>query len=238
MVLLTAAPAFAEAPLATEVYGATVESGLSEGEIRYGRLAGGEGSGTELTKFELARGFSKHFWGGVVAQVSREAGASRRLEAFEFEGRFPVGRVGGFDLAVMAEYEANTNHHADVAGGKLIVQRHAGPFDARLNLLAEKPFDGSPIALGYAALVTDEVVEHVHLGAMAVGGSGTTRRVTLRDDHFIGPFARLEIERGEEGSGEPRGGFELEAGYLVALGRARDDSKGQIRLGVDYEFRF
>lgn len=235
--LTFATAARAEAPLATEVYGATMERGITEFEARYGRLAGGDDGGTELTKLEVAHAFSDRLWGGLVAKIGREPGDRRRFEGFEIEGRAALGRVGGFNLAAMVELEANRGD-SDVLGGKFIVERRAGPFDARVNFIGERALaHGAPVVLGYAAEATSEVAEHVSLGAQAVGGLGAARHISLRDDHFAGPIARLEFE-GDEKNHEATGGFEFEAGYLFAIGRARAGSRGQIKLGIDYERRF
>ena len=50
-----------------------------------------------------------------------------------------------------------------------------------------------------------------------------------RADHYVGPVIKTEIE----GLGPELG---IEAGYLFALGKAKDDSDGQLRLVVEMEF--
>ena len=240
---LAATPAAAEPPLAVEVYGATITPGVTEFETRYGLLTGsGPEAGLEKTKLEVAHGFSSRFWAGAVVNIVRDPGGARHYDGLELETRYALGQIGGIDLAAMAEYEVN-RFDPDVLGGKLVAERRAGEFDARVNFIVEKPLvHDEPVAFGYAVAVTQEAVEHLHLGAMAVGGLGSGRRVTTRDEHFAGPLLRLEFEPGEadEGKGGSKhgGGFELEAGYLLALGRARDGSAGQLRLGIDYEARF
>ena len=53
-----------------------------------------------------------------------------------------------------------------------------------------------------------------------------------RAEHFAGPIVKAEIDH--IGPGE----LEIETGYLFALGRARDDAKGQLRLNLEYAFHF
>src|SRR4051812_31532403 len=63
---LTGTAAFATPGLDEKVYGATVEKGVSEVELRYGRSVGGEAGGEDATVVELSHGFSDRFYGGVL----------------------------------------------------------------------------------------------------------------------------------------------------------------------------
>jgi hypothetical protein len=231
---LLSTSAWAAPGLGEKVYGATVEPGLTEFETRYGRLVGGREAGEDLFALELAHGFSKRFYGALLAEVERERGGSRRLEALAVEGIVTLGQIKplGIDVALYGEAEAGL-HGPDKLETKLLLQRRRGPFDARLNLIAERALvKGEPLEFGYAASVDWEVADEVRIGAAAFGDLGTSRRLSTRNAHFAGPIVKTEVEhlgRGELG---------IEAGYLFAIGRARDEARGQARLLLEYEVRF
>jgi hypothetical protein len=230
---IIATPAAAAPGLGDKVYGATVEAGETEFEARYGRLVGDDADGEDALKLEVARGFSSRFYGAVIGEFEREPHEQRRLEAFAVEGIYTLGKVAGVDAAVYGEYEVGL-HGPDALETKLLLQKRAGEFDARLNLIAEKPLrSGSPIELGYAASADVEAIGELRLGLAAFGELGTTRHVTTRSEHFIGPVAKFEIEH-LPGRGE----LEVESGYRFAVGKARDESNGQFRLLLEYALHF
>ena len=232
--LAFAQPALAAPGLGSKVYGATVKPGVTEVEARYGRLSGGPASGEDGLVLELSHGFSDRFYGALLAEFEREPGATRRLEAFAAEGIFTLGRIDalGLDTALYAEYEA-VRDGPDLLETKLLLQHKHGPFDGRLNLKAAKPLaGGAPLEFGYAASADWKALGDIRLGAAAFGDLGTSRAFTTRAAHFAGPIVKAEVEH--FGPGE----LGIETGYLFALGRARDETNGQLRLLLDYEFRF
>ncbi len=231
---VAASPATAAPGLGEKVYGATVEGGVSEVEARYGRLTGGADSGEYGLVIEVAHGFSDHFYGALLTEIEREPGGPRKLEAFALEAIVPLGRIDslGLDVGLYGEYEA-VRGGSDAIETKLLLQHKRGPFDGRLNLVAVKPLHGGdPVGFEYAASADYEIFDEFRLGAAAFGDFGTSRNFTTRTEHFAGPVVKKEIEH--LGPGE----LEIEAGYLLALGRARDDADGQLRLNLEYEFRF
>lgn len=225
-----AAPGVGEA-----VYGATIEKGVTELEARYGRLSGGPDAGEDGLVLELEHGFSDRFAGAVLAEFEREPGGSRKLEALSVEGVVHFGRVDslGLDVAGYVEFEA-VRHAADKVETKLLLQHRQGPFDARLNLIVEKELEGGePLEFGYAASVDWAAVGEFRLGVAAFGELGSTHDFLPRAEHFAGPIVKTEIEH-LPGDSE----IEIEAGYLFALGAARDDADGQWRLLIGWETRF
>lgn len=221
--------AFAAPGLGDEVYGATVEKGEPEIEARYGRLSGGPDSGEDTLKLEAAYGVTQNLRLAVVGEFEKEPGAVRRAEAAGIEAIYALGHAGGFDFAVYGEYEVGFHGNSDAVETKLLIERRQGPWDMRLNLIGEKPLNGDPVELGYAAAVDHAVGEDTRIGVQAYGELGTFHRLAPRAEHFIGPVARFEIE----GLGPEIG---IEAGYLFALGAARDDTDGQFRLKLEVEF--
>ena len=229
------APAAAAPGLGEKVYGATVEKGVFEVEVRYGRLAGDQADGEDGAVVELSHGFSDRLYGGVLLEFEREAGQRRRLEAVGLEGIIAVGRIKAIDtdVAVYGEYDG-VREGADKIETKLLFEHRQGSFEGRLNLVAEKELKrGSPVELGYAASADWKLVGDLRGGIEGFGELGSTRRLLPRAAHFVGPMVKTELEH-LPGRGE----LEIEAGYLFALGAARDETNGQARLLLEYEFRF
>lgn len=230
-----ASSALAAPGVGGKVYGATVEAGVSEFEARYGRLMGRADDGEDGLVLEAAHGFSSRFYGAALVELEREAGEHREVEAVSVEGIYALGQIGrtGIDVALYGEYEVGL-HGADAVEAKLLLEKRAGGLDARLNLIAQKPLrQGDRVQLGYAASIDQAVVGDFRLGAAAFGDLGTFHDLAPHAEHFVGPIAKTEFE-GLPGHGE----LELETGYLFALDRARDDSRGQFRLLLEYEFHF
>jgi len=215
--------------LGDEVYGAEVDKGELELESIYGTLAGGPEDGEDALVLEAAYGVSDSFRFGVRGEFEKEPGVSREFEALGFEGIYELGKVGGVSFAVYGEYEI-VFEGADKIETKLLVQHKTGPLDLRLNLIAEKELEsGEKVELEYAASADVETFGEVRLGVQAYGELGTFDNILPRAEHFIGPVAKFEIE----GLGPELG---IEAGYLFALGEAKDETDGQFRLKLELEF--
>lgn len=225
-----ATPALAAPGLGQEVYGATVDKGEPEFESRFDSLSGGPDDGEDVIKLEASYGITDSLRIGVLGEFEQEVGASRKAEEVAVEAIYELGKAGGIDFAVYGEYAIGLNGHADVLEGKLLMQRKTGPFDLRLNLIAEKELEGgNKVELGYAASADVAAFEEVRVGVQAFGDLGTFDKFLPRAEHFVGPFASVEIE----GLGPE---IELQAGYLFALGAARDDADGQLRVALELEF--
>lgn len=221
--------ALAAPGLGDEIYGATVESGEFEAESRYGSLVGGPDDGEDTLKLEVAYGVNDRFRIGVVAEFEKEPVLPRKAEALAIEAIYELGRVGTIDIAAYAEYEIALDG-TDKIETKLLFQRRKGPLDIRFNLIAEKPLDNSAqVALEYAISADIETFGELRLGVAAFGELGTFSHFLPDAEHFAGPVAKLEIE----GLGPE---LELQAGYLFALGKAKNDTNGQLRLTLGLEF--
>lgn len=230
--------ALAAPGLGDKVYGAQLEEGVTEVEMRYGRLTGDAADGEDAAVLEIAHNFSDKFSLGVLMETEREPHEGRKVEAFAIESIGHLGRIDALDLdvALYGEYEVVRNG-ADVIEAKLLLERDKGPFNARLNLVVEKELEkGEHVEFGYAASADWAAFGEFRIGAEAFGELGSTRDFLPREEHFAGPMIRTEIEHlpGKGDGGE----LEIEAGYLFALGSARDETNGQFRLVLEYEFRF
>lgn len=231
--LSAASSAASAAPGLDEVvYGATVEPGKSEVEMRYGRLTGGPAAGADAFVLEAAHGFSSRFYGATLATFTREPGTARRLESVALEGIVTLGHIRGLDIDSALYVEAvHGLRGPDNLETKLLLQHRKGRFDSRLNLTAERPFvAGAPVEFSYGASADYEVAEDFSLGAEAFGDLGSSDKLSSRGEHFAGPAIKVGIDHA--GPGE----LELRAGYLFALDRARADTRGQLRFGLEYEF--
>ncbi len=226
--LLVATPAAPQTGLGAKVYGATLEPGVTELEARYGHVTGGEEDGAEAVTLEVAHHFSDRFYGAVLVETERAPFGTRKVGAVALEGIVHVVRIErlGFDAALYGEYGFQ-REGANTAETKLLLQRRAGPFDGRLNMIAEKPLrNGERVEFGYAASADWALVGDLRAGAASFGDFQS-------GEHYTGPVMKTEIER-LPGRGE----LGVEAGYLFAVGKGHTEAPGQIRLLLEYEFHF
>lgn len=215
------------------VYPAVIEPHVFEVETRYGRLDGRAGDGEDALKLEGEYAVSRLFSGAVFAAFTRDPAGPRRLEEVGVEGVFKLGRLRGIDVAGYVEY-AQGVHGPDGAEFKLLFQRTAGALDARVNLIVDKTLDGSPTRFGYAASADWRVVGDLRAGAAAFGDAGDLNRLLGRNEHYLGPVVKADLDHLPV-----PGGLDIEAGYLFALpGPARDRTNGQIRLLLEWERHF
>lgn len=227
--LIIAPAAWASHGLGGEIYGATVEPGEIEVEMRSGILTGGPDAGENNFKLEVAYGITGHTRIAAVAEFEKEPGSPRKLEAFSVEAIQNIGRLGPIDVAVYGEYEA-VRGGTDELEGKLLLEYRSRLTDIRVNLIAGKPLaSGAKVELGYAASADVAVAEGVRAGVAAFGGLGTFDDFAPRDEHFIGPNFKFRTAT----FGRT---LKIETGYLFALGAAKDDADGMVRLNLELEF--
>ncbi len=218
------------------VYGATIEKGMTEFEARYGRLTGGTADSEDGLIFEVEHGFSNRFAAALLVETDRDPNGGRKANSASIEAIYTLGQIKplALDVALYAEYKAGFRANADAIEAKLLLQHRRGGFDGRINLIAEKALaPGEPVEFGYAGSIDWQVAgDEVKLGLAAFGDLGTTRSFGRRQEHFIGPEMKFEIEH--LGPGE----IEIETGWLRAFGAARDVTDGQARLLLEYELHF
>ena len=236
LALITAPAAAMAAPgLGSKVYGTEVEKGEFELESRYGQLTGGPDDGEWAWVGEAAYGFTDRFYGAVLVEAEREPGLEAEFEAISVEGLYEVGQLpGDIGFAVYGEYEATLHGAPDAVEFKALFEKQAGRFDARLNLIAQRPLDdNAEWAFGYAAQADWEVAHDVRLGVQAFGGAGDEHGFGGRREAFVGPAVEVEFDElpidGE---------LEVGVGYLFAVGAARDDANGQARFSLEYKKTF
>lgn len=234
------AGAAAAAPgMANRVYSPYVRNGVTELELRGGRLTGGDENGDSAVKVELEHGFSDRVNLGLVAEFEDEPGDERKLDSIGVEGIAYLGQIPGIgvDVGGYLEYEQRIHNESGVLEGKLLLARRFGPVQGLLNLIAEQPLTSregeGDMEFGYAAQATVDAGHRVQVGLQAFGDAGTNKSFGGPQEHFLGPVVRWET-RPRWAASE----FELEAAYLFPLGVARDHTDGQVRLMLEWEKRF
>ena len=235
--LLNSALASAAPGLDSKVYGTTIETGVTELETRFARLTGRQYNGASALVLEAAHGFSNRFYGALLMTLTKGPDSTTQISGIGVEGIYRIGTIAGtgVDVAVYGEYAAAFQGEPHNFELKALGQKRVGKLDTRVNLIAERLLRSSaPVAFSYAASADYAVIgDDVRLGVQAFGDLGDSDRFAGRREHFIGPVGKFEIEH------TPLGGeLGIEAGYLFAAGAARDNARGQVRLLLEWEFRF
>jgi len=235
----TGAAAADEPGLGNTVETPYVKKGITEVEVRAGRLTGGEDNGDSGAVVELEHGFSDRLSLALVGEFEDGVGERRKLDSVGLEAVTYLGQVPGLgvDVGGYLEYEQRIHNESGVLEGKLLLARQFGPVQALLNIIANQPLTNregeGATELGYAAQATVAARPDLRLGVQAFGDLGTSRSFGGRRPHFVGPVARWELRPvGRHGE------LELEAAYLFPVGAARRDTDGQVRVGIEWEKRF
>ena len=239
LVLSLASPAVAQG-LSNKVYSPYVQKGVTELELRGGRLNGGPLDGEQAAIIELEHGFTDRVSVAAIAEFEQHAGEAGKLDAVAVEAVVYVGQIPGIgvDVGGYLEYEQRIHNESGVLEGKILLAKQAGGFQALVNLIAKRALTDRPgeddTQFGYAAQATFDVGHRLKLGAQAFGDLGTNRAFGGRQGHYIGPVARWELKPRWLSGGE----LELEAAWLTPVDAARHDSDSQLRFVVEFERRF
>jgi hypothetical protein len=226
--------------LSNKVYTPYVEKGVTELELRAGRLNGGPLDGESGAVVELEQGVSDRLSLAVLGEFERHAGEKSKLDAIALEGVYYIGQVPGLgvDVGGYLEYEQRIHNESGVLEGKLLFAKRAGRFEGLLNVIVDRPLSDKPgehdAEFGYAAQATWETLPGLKLGAQAFGGLGTDRSFGGRQAHYLGPVANWTLHPRWMKGGE----LELEAAWLAPAGEARHDTDSQVRVMLEFEKRF
>lgn len=229
------ATATASSGVGDPIYGAKLYEGLTEFELRHGRLTGCTANGEDGLVFELEHAFSSRLTIAGLVETGRQSENRRAVNALAAEAIYTTGRTDALELdtAVYAEFKHGQGE-PDAIELNGLLEHQAGAFDSRLNIIGERPLrSGDPIELSYAASADWALIgDEIRLGVAAFGDLGTSSNLGGRQEHYFGPAAKFEIEH------VGRGKFAVELGYLRAFGAARDRTDGQVRVLIGYEARF
>jgi hypothetical protein len=225
--------------LANQVYSPYPKNGVTEVEVRSGRLSGGEEAGDSAAIVELEHGFNDRLSLAILAEFEDERGDRRKLDSLGLEAVAYLGQVPGtgVDVGGYLEYEQRIHNESGVAEAKLLLARRFGPVQGLVNLIAEQPLTNrsgeGAMDFGYAAQGTVDAGHRIQVGLQAFGDLGSNRALGGRQAHYLGPMARWEWRPAGR-----RSELELEAAYLLPVGAARDDADGQVRFALEWETRF
>jgi hypothetical protein len=223
----------AEPGLSEQVYGAVVDEGRKELELRYGRLNGGAGAGESALVAEASYGVNDWWYSAVLAQFESAPGDDLELADIGWENLLELTgtKDDALRTAVYAEIKVSTR---DNEPGELefkgIAEYRAAPWNFRFNLIFEREFGenaSDETEFGYAARAVRYVDQHVALGVEGFGDLGTFDDVGHQVPQYWGPmiFGEVPLERGE---------LELQAGFLFGFGANEADN--QLRLTAEWDF--
>lgn len=235
-----AGSARAEPGLANKVYSPYVRNGVTEVELRAGRLTGGPLDGEQAAVVEFERGVSDRLSLAVLAEFEQHAGEPKKLDALAVEGVAYLGQIPGLgiDVGGYVEYEQRIHNESGVLEGKLLLAKRSGSFEGLLNVIAQKALTDRPgegaTAFGYAAQATWDVGRKVRLGGQAFGDLGTNDSFGGRNGHYVGPVIQWELRPAWLKGGE----LEFEGAYLLPISAARDETDGQVRFVMEFERKF
>ena len=240
LALAWAGMAEAEPGLANKVYSPYVKNGVTEVEVRAGRLTGGPLNGEQAAVVEFERGISDRLSLAVLGEFEQHAGEQKKLDAIAVEGVAYLGQIPGLgvDVGGYLEYEQRIHNESGVLEAKLLLAKRSGVFEGLLNIISQTPLTNRPgenvTNFGYAAQGTWDIGHSVRVGGQAFGDLGTDRRFGGRHAHYIGPVAQWEVRPSWLKGGE----LEFEGAYLLPVSAARSETDGQVRFVVEYERRF
>lgn len=239
-ILVWSGAAVAQPGLSNKVYSPYVKKGVTEVELRAGRLTGGPLDGEQAAVVEFERGVSDRVSLAVLAEFEQHAGEEKKLDSIAVEGVAYLGQIPGLgvDVGGYLEYEQRIHNESGVAEAKLLLAKRSGGFEGLLNLIVEKPLSDRPgehdTEFAYATQATWDLGANVRFGAQAFGDIGTDHSLGGRRPHYVGPVGQWEVRPTWLNGGE----LEFEGAYLLPVGGARDDADGQVRFVVEYERRF
>ena len=146
------------------------------------------------------------------------------------EALYDIGRIAGVQTAFRLGYNHAWREHDDSVELTALLTKIKGPFEGRLNLVAQQGLTGPREAdLGYAVLAVVRTTENLQLGVKALGGLAATHGFGGKAEYF-GPSAVVTVPVPRAG-----GQVRIEAAYLVASGVPRDDPTGLWSLVAQWE---
>lgn len=212
-----ATTAHAEPGGTSGVSGPGVSIGETSFEVRTAVFDGGAIDGDWAHRAQASHGFTEWWQATLILRGAQPGGENAELRSIGFENRidFTGTRDWLVHFGAQAEYKWGVNGADDELELKLLAERDAGPFTARVNLIVEREMsDGADWQSGYAARLMWDANDSVALGLEAYGELEA-------EAHAIGPRATLDV-----------GEITLAFGYLAGLDEAEAD--GQVRLGIEW----
>jgi hypothetical protein len=236
---LVATAAQADPRLDEKIYDPYVRNHVLEVGTRFARENGGELDRSASYIGELEYGVSDNLSLAVLGKVTRGEGQGSRLRGVGVEAVYYLGQIPGLgvDVGLYGEYMKGLSDGETALEGKLLFAKQAGPVQAVLNLIVERPLHvpGEGYAnYGYAGSVTWRAAKGVRVGVQAFGDLGDDHNFLKgRQGAYIGPELRWETRA----RNSP---VELEVGvsWLKSVGANTREADNQVRVTLELERRF
>lgn len=202
---------------------ATTESGALALSVTYHRLSGGPDGGDDLLQTSATFGASGRLRLGMQASFETTVDGPRKAETVGVEALYALGKVGPVNLAIYGTYDVGIER-SDSIEARIIAQHQSGPIDIRFNLIGTQSLSaGQPLEVGYAVAADVQVLPRLQLGFHGFGEFGSLDGLLPNGGHAFGPVAKFDLG----------GPVQVSLGYLFTIGAARQDTKGQLRLGLE-----
>ena len=237
--MLVATAAQADPRLDEKVYDPYVRNHVLEVETRVARETGGELDRSTATVAELEYGVSDNLSLAVLGKVTGGGGDPTRLRGVGVEAVYYLGQIPGLgvDVGLYGEVMKGLNDGETALEGKLLFAKQAGPVQALVNLIVERPLHvpGEGYAnYGYAGSVTVRAAKGLRLGVQAFGDLGDDHAFLKgRQGAYVGPQLLWEAR-------VRNSPVELEVGvsWLKSVGADTREADSQLRVILELERRF
>lgn len=215
------------------VYSPIVEKGEFELEWRAHRDEGGE----QEHKWEVGYGFTDRWASSVFVETKSGHGENFKAKSIAWENIFQLTEQGRFwlDAGLYVEYEHSLlNGGHDKLETKLLLEKTAGHFVHRANIIFEKEVDGinpDGVELEYAWQSLYRIQPAFNLGLEAYGKFGELSGFTpaAMQTHSIGPVVSGGVRL------SPRWKLGYELGYQTGLTSVTPE---RVRALLELETRF
>ena len=239
LVTLFATAAQADPRLDEKVYDPYVRNHVLEAETRVARETGGALDRSVAYIGELEYGVSDNLSLAVLGKVTGGGGEPSRLRGVGIEAVYYLGQIPGLgvDVGLYGEYMKGLSDGETALEGKLLFAKRAGPVQALVNLIVERPLHvpGEGYAnYGYAGSVTVRAAKGLRLGVQAFGDLGDDRGFLKgRQGAYVGPQLLWEAR-------SKTSPVELEVGvsWLKSVGANTREADSQFRVTLELERRF
>jgi hypothetical protein len=236
LALTAGAQAHAAPALGDVVETPNIEDGETSVEITGGSAVGRTDDDRNSAIVELEHGFNSRISGSLVAEFSQAPHESPRVSSLGVEAIVNTGTIPVLDIdtGLYIEYAQGLHGDSGVGEFRALLAKRTDRYEARLNLVAEHPFSSRDDATAYSYLTSADWVlsRNARAGVEALGDLGLGNSWGGRREHYVGPEIKYVI------NGLPLVGIKLQAAYLVAVGDAPGQSRGQARFGIELEKRF
>jgi len=239
LVMMVATAAQADPRLDEKVYDPYVRNHVLEVETRFARESGGPLDRSSATVAELEYGLSDTLSLAALGKIAGGGGEPTRLRGIGIEAVYALGQIPGLgvDVGLYGEVMEGVNGDDSALEGKLLFAKQAGPVQALLNLIVERPLHVPGEAYGsygYAGSVTVRAAKGLRLGVQAFGDLGSDHAFLKgRQGAYVGPALLWE--------GRPRNApveLEVGLGWLKSVGASTKEADSQLRVTVELERRF